>query len=82
MRQPLSQVPAALRSPNARQTEAYARFTHTLAAAAIIGAITLVFAEDGVTWLSFWRFVALLVSGVTCFLMGAVMLRGSWPWMS
>ena len=49
MRQLLSQVPAALRSPNARQTEAYARFTHTLAAAAIIGAITLVFAEDGVT---------------------------------
>ena len=53
MRKLLSQVPAALRSPNARQTEAYARFTHTLAAAAIIGAITLVFAEDGVTWLSF-----------------------------
>ena len=56
MRKLLSQVPAALRSPNARQTEAYARFTHTLAAAAIIGAITLVFAEDDlVIVLAAWR---------------------------
>jgi uncharacterized membrane-anchored protein YjiN (DUF445 family) len=45
----LSQVLAAFLSPKPRQTEAYARFMHTLAAAAIIGAVTIVFAEGGVT---------------------------------
>jgi hypothetical protein len=68
-------VVAAFRTPSSKQIEAYARFLHTLAAAAVIGAITLVFAEGGITWSLLWRLIGLVVSGVTCFLMGAAMLE-------
>ena len=39
----------ALTDTTQRQKESYARFMHTLAAAAVIGAITLLFAEGAIS---------------------------------
>jgi hypothetical protein len=68
-------IAEAFRSPSGKQTEAYARFAHTLAAAALIGAVTLLFAEAPSTWGSFWRLLGLMVFGVLSFLGGAVLLK-------
>jgi hypothetical protein len=71
----LAATQAALTDPTVKQKEAYGRFAHTLAAAAVIGEVTLIFAE-GAPWASVWRIVGLALSGVTCFVGGALLSKG------
>ena len=52
MRQIRARVTAlwiTLVTPNAKQKEAYSRYCHTLSAAGVIGALTLVFSESPMT---------------------------------
>ena len=66
----------AFTAPTLKQKEAYGRFAHTLAAAAVIGAITIVFAEGRVTSDIAWRIAGLAVSGVICFGAGVLLVEG------
>ena len=64
-------------APTGKQQEAYARLLHTLAAASVIGEVTVIFAEGAMTSTAIFRVAGLTVSGVTCFVMGALLLRGA-----
>jgi hypothetical protein len=74
-------IAEAFRSPSGKQKEAYARFAHTLAAASLIGAVTLLFAEAPSTWGALWRIAGLAAFGVLSFLGGSVLLKDERPWM-
>ena len=71
----LAELRAAFVAPTVKQREAYGRFAHTLAAASVIGAVTIVSTEGG-TWSSMGRVTVLIVAGVTCFLTGAMLSKG------
>ena len=71
-----SEIRQALSAPTVKQREAYARFLHTLAAATVIGEATLIFAEGATTLIGAWRIMGLTISGVTCFMGGALLSRG------
>ena len=66
----------AFERPTLEQKKAYGRFAHTLAAAAVIGAATVLFSETrwsvGVTV----RMLGLLLGGLVCFALGAVLSKG------
>ena len=66
---------AAFARPTLKQKEAYGRFAHTLAAAAVIGQATILFA-DNAALASAWRITGLAVGGVICFVAGALLTRG------
>jgi len=72
-----SQIRQAFSAPTYRQQEAYARFLHTLAAASIIGEATLLFADGTVSVTTIGRIVGLTISGVICFVGGALLARGA-----
>lgn len=76
----LADVPWRLRraftAPTAKQKEAYGRFAHVLAAAAVIGAVTIVFGEGGMNSQIVWRIVGLAISAVICFVGGVLVLEG------
>ena len=67
---------AAFVGPTVKQREAYGRFAHTLAAACLIGAVTIIFAEDGTSSSTTARVTGLIIAGVTCFLTGALLSKG------
>jgi len=71
----LAELRAAFVAPTLKQREAYGRFAHTLAAASVIGAVTIMFTEDG-AWSTTARVTGLIVAGVTCFLTGALLSKG------
>ena len=73
----LSQIRQAFSAPTFKQQEAYARFLHTLAAASVIGEATLIFAEGAATWSAIGRIAGLIISGVRCFVAGALLARGA-----
>jgi hypothetical protein len=60
----------SLISPSVKQKEAYARYCHTLSAAALIGAMTLFFSDSPLTASSATRGGTLLVFSVILFLFG------------
>ena len=66
----------AFERPKLELQKAYVRFAHTLAAAAVIGAATVLFSETrwsvGVTV----RMLGLLLGGLVCFALGAVLSKG------
>jgi hypothetical protein len=66
----------AFAAPTLRQKEAYGRFAHTLAAAAVIGAITILFAEGAVIHAYLWRLAGLAISAVICFVGGVLAMEG------
>ena len=66
----------ALQRPTLKQKEAYGRFAHTLAAAAIIGAASLLFSEARWTLADTFRVGGLLSSGLVCFALGATLCKG------
>ena len=70
----LTAIVGAIRSPTGKQKDGYARLAHTFAAASLIGAVTVVFTEAGLSWPLFWRLIGLTASGVVCFLCGALLL--------
>ena len=51
-------------------------FAHTLAAAAIIGDVTIIFGDWIVVAMSAWRVVGLTFTGVICFLSGSMLAKG------
>ena len=66
----------AFRRPTHRQKEAYGRFAHTLAAAAVIGAATVLFSETRFSFGGTMRLAGLILSGLVCFAVGAVLNKG------
>jgi hypothetical protein len=72
----LSEIRQAFASPTVKQKETYGRFAHTLAAAAIIGDVTLVFGDWIPVPTSAWRVTGLTFTGVVCFLTGAMLSKG------
>ena len=64
-----------LRSPRAKQKEAYARYCHTLSAAGVIGSLTLVLSETTLTGFAAVRSVAMFIAAVLLFVPGAFLLR-------
>ena len=72
----LREIREAFSVPTVKQREAYARFLRTLAAAAVVGEPTLIFADWPLTAIAVGRIVGLTISGVLCFLAGALLARG------
>ena len=72
----LSEIRQAFGSPTVKQKETYGRFAHTLAAAAIIGDVTLVFGDWITVPTSALRVIGLTFTGVVCFLTGAMLSKG------
>lgn len=72
----LSQIQSALRTPSAKQKEAYGRFFHTMSAASFIGSITVIFSGLPVNANYFWKVAALIFFGVVLFLIGAILSKG------
>ena len=66
----------AFERPRLKQKEAYGRFAHTLAAAAVIGAASVLFSETRWTVGDSLRVVGLLLSGLVCFALGATLCKG------
>ena len=66
----------AFTAPTVKQKEAYGRFTHVLAAAAVIGAITILFGAGGMNAEIAWRIAGLAISAVICFVGGVLALEG------
>ena len=66
----------AFKAPTLKQKEAHGRFAHTLSAAAVIGAITIVFTEGRVTPEIAWRIAGLAVSAVICCVAGVLLVEG------
>src|SRR6185437_1481138 len=58
---------SAIRSPTAKQKEAYARYVHTLWAAGAIGSVSLVFSESPLTVFAAGRAGAMPVLAVVLF---------------
>lgn len=70
----LTALGVMLVTPNTRQKEAYARYCHTLSAAAAIGSLTLAFTESSMGSVAL-RSLTLLVTGVLLFIFGVLVLR-------
>jgi hypothetical protein len=62
--------------PTLKQKEAYARFLHTLSAASIIAAVSIIFTETAATSQVVSRVVGLLVCSVIYFIIGAILSKG------
>ena len=71
-----SALAAAFRSPTLKQKEAYGRFAHTLAAAAVIGAVTILFSEMRFSFGGATRLAGLILCGLICFAIGAIPNKG------
>lgn len=71
-----AEIIAAFRSPTLKQKETYGRFAHTLAAANLIGAATLYFADIQTTLILLYRIAMMLTAGMILFCVGALLSRG------
>lgn len=70
---------AAFKSPTLKQKESYARLLHTLSAACIIGAVTLIWSADGpphLTWSIAFRSATLILGFVVTLISGALLSKG------
>jgi len=78
MRESLSTLQDALLAPTLKQKEAYGRWMHTMSAAAIVGAVTIMFASKpaGAFWYDFMKVIALLTIGSALFCAGAILSKG------
>ena len=72
----LGELATAFRSPTLKQKEAYARFAHTLAAAGLIGAGALIFAELPLSAYVVLRALLMLLVGLVLFLYGTLLSKG------
>ena len=62
-------------TPNAKQKEAYSRYCHTLSAAGVIGALTLVFSESLMTAFIGLRATMMFVLALLLLITGIKFLR-------
>ena len=67
---------SAFRTPTGKQKEAYGRFCHTLAAAAVVGLVTVVHMDNHLTAFIAERAIALVFSAVVLFVIGAALSKG------
>ena len=65
----------AFTRPAPKQKEAYGRFCHTLAAAALIGGVTVALTEDLFTLSLLFRTLIAFIMAFILFLVGAVFLE-------
>lgn len=66
----------AVATPTGKQKEAYGRFCHTMAAAAIIGLITVVHLDSVASWYIVSRAFALGICAIVLFIVGAALSKG------
>jgi len=71
-----AEIIAAFRGPTLKQKEVYGRFAHTLAAASLIGAATLYFADIQATLILLYRIAMMLTAGMILFCLGALLSKG------
>jgi hypothetical protein len=68
-----AEIRQAFRTPTARQKEAYARYCHTISAAGLIGAATVIFSDSALTVSALLRAASMLVVAVILFLSGTLL---------
>lgn len=68
----------ALKAPTPKQREAYGRWTHTLSAAATVGAVTVMFGKTSASdfWYELAKVGALFFWSVILFIAGAILSKG------
>lgn len=72
----LDSIKQTFQYPTIKQKEAYGRFCHTLAAAALAGSLTVLHLDNKQTAFIAARFMVLLVSAVVLFVIGAMLSKG------
>jgi hypothetical protein len=72
----LAELKNAFSAPTLKQKEAYGRFCHTLSATALVGAVTVLHLDIEPTWYITKRFIALVLSAVVLFVVGAMLSKG------
>lgn len=72
----LEETKKAFRTPTLKQKEAYGRLSHTLSAASLIGAVTVMFTETQATAYVVSKVAALVFWGVLLFWVGAILSKG------
>ncbi len=72
----LQETKSAFRAPTLKQKEAYGRLSHTLSAASLIGAVTVMFTETHATAYVVSKIAALVFWGVLLFWVGAILSKG------
>lgn len=76
LNQLLLETKSAFRNPTLKQKEAYGRLAHTLSAASLVGAVTVMFTETVATPYVVAKIGALVFWGVLLFWTGAILSRG------
>lgn len=66
----------AFRTPTVKQKDAYGRLSHTLCAASMIGAVTVMFTETVATSYVLFKIGALIFWGVLLFWVGSILSKG------
>lgn len=72
----LQDIGSAFRTPTLKQKEAYGRLSHTLCAASLVGAVSIMFTGVSMSWYALFRVGALTFWGVLLFLVGAILSKG------
>lgn len=72
----LEETKSAFRTPTLKQKEAYGRLSHTLSAASLIAAVSVMFAETEASLYVVSKVVSLVFWGVLLFWVGAVLSKG------
>lgn len=63
-------------APDVKQKEAYGRLSHTLSAASLVGAVSVMFTETEATLYVSGKIAALVFWGVLLFWVGAILSKG------
>lgn len=72
----LDETKSAFSTPTPKQKEAYGRLSHTLCAASLAGAVTVMFTETHASPYVVSRIGALVFWGVLLFWVGAILSKG------
>ena len=72
----LVETSSAFRTPTLKQKESYGRFSHTISAACLIGAVTIGFSAPLGVSNTTARVVALVFWAVVLFLIGSIFSKG------
>lgn len=74
-RQAVQLVKAAVIRPSERQKHAWGGLFLAIAAAALIGSVTVLYTEVGFSWEAAWRITGLVVSGIWLSVVGVVLSK-------
>jgi hypothetical protein len=76
LRKLIHAVDSAVKSPTAKQKEAYGRYFHTLSAASVVAAVSVMFTETQPTPYVIARITTLALWGMLLLLVGAILSKG------